>query len=207
MKYLHILFIFPARLFYYLNLIFCLFSILTFNQISTKEIKSFDENLTTKINNTTKNSDSFYIEHQHNYSSHRHHKNRLKKSENKASGNDNLIVQTQSGRIRGTSFYVDEHLDNQNKPSRIDAWLGIPFAEKPIGNLRFKRPVPIKGWDDILNATELPNSCYQLRDLVFENFPGAEMWNPNTNVSEDCLYLNIWAPYPRPRNAAVMVSF
>ena len=190
-----------------MNLIFCLFSILTFNQISTKEIKSFDENLTTKINNTTKNSDSFYIEHQHNYSSHRHHKNRLKKSENKASGNDNLIVQTQSGRIRGTSFYVDEHLDNQNKPSRIDAWLGIPFAEKPIGNLRFKRPVPIKGWDDILNATELPNSCYQLRDLVFENFPGAEMWNPNTNVSEDCLYLNIWAPYPRPRNAAVMVSF
>jgi acetylcholinesterase len=213
MKYIRqILFIFYPHLFYYLNLILCLLSIVTIIKVSTKEINFSDKNLIFKSNNndTKANSDFLYIEHHHNYSSHRHHKNntnRLKKSENKAGGGfDNLIVQTQSGRIRGTSFYVDEHLDNQNKLSRIDAWLGIPFAEKPIGNLRFKRPIPIKGWDDILNATELPNSCYQLRDLVFENFPGAEMWNPNTNVSEDCLYLNIWVPYPRPRNAAVMVK-
>ena len=141
--------------------------------------------------------------HYYNYTLHQH-RNRLKKNHAKS---DNLIVQTQSGRVRGITFYENEHFEkHENKTSRVDAWLGIPFAEKPLGNLRFKKPVPIKGWDDILNATELPNTCYQLRDSVFEDFPGAEMWNPNTNVSEDCLYLNIWVPYPRPRNAAVMVS-
>lgn len=212
------------------NLLLCLASILTFNQISAKQINKnnveVDLNLINKRNiisnngsNNNKNIiiDSFsYIQqkthnqnHHRSYGLHKHHKlyNRLKKSETKDSESEDLVVQTQSGRIRGVSFKVDEHLENKSNPSRIDAWLGIPFAEKPIGNLRFKRPIPIKSWDDVLNTTELPNTCYQLRDMVFENFPGAEMWNPNTDVSEDCLYLNIWVPHPRPRNAAVMVGF
>ena len=32
------------------------------------------------------------------------------------------------------------------------------------------------------------------------------MWNPNTKQSEDCLYLNVAVPVPRPNNSAVMVS-
>ena len=112
---------------------------------------------------------------------------------------EDLIVSTESGYIRGRTYLVDHHIQGYRqhypygrKKYRVNAWLGIPYAEKPVGNLRFKRPVPVKSWTGILNATEMPNSCYQLPDTVINDFPGVEMWNPNTNVSEDCLYLNIW---------------
>lgn len=129
--------------------------------------------------------------------------------------NDDLIINTANGKIRGKAFYTDHHIPrNTNrrnypfgrKKYRVNAWLGIPFAEKPINNLRFKRPIPIKNWDGILNCTELPNSCYQVQDTVIgPNFEGVELWNPNTPVSEDCLYLNVWAPHPMPKNSPVMV--
>lgn len=60
-------------------------------------------------------------------------------------------------------------------------------------------------WDYILNATKPPNTCVQIIDMVFGDFPGSTMWNPNTHLSEDCLYLNVVVPKPRPTNAAVMV--
>ena len=61
-------------------------------------------------------------------------------------------------------------------------------------------------WAGTKNAFKKPNSCVQISDTMFPGFPGAEMWNPNTDQSEDCLYLNIAVPVPRPNNSAVMVS-
>lgn len=87
----------------------------------------------------------------------------------------------------------------------VDAWYSIPYAQKPIGNLRFRHPRPMEKWDYIMNATAQPNSCVQIIDTVFGDFPGAMMWNPNTPLSEDCLYVNVVVPKPRPTNAAVML--
>ena len=83
---------------------------------------------------------------------------------------------------------------NTARKEPVDCWYGIPYAEPPIADLRFKHPRPIKRWAGVKDTTELPASCPQIIDSLFPDFPGATMWNPNTPLSEDCLYLNVVAP-------------
>lgn len=63
-----------------------------------------------------------------------------------------------------------------------------------MGDLRFRKPVPVEQQDETFPAKTLPNSCQQETYTTFPNFRGEEMWNPNTPISEDCLYLNLWIP-------------
>ena len=114
------------------------------------------------------------------------------------SNDDPLVVHTRKGKVRGKTMTA-------TTGKEVDAWFGIPYAQKPLGPLRFRHPRPAERWSGILNATTLPNSCVQILDTVFGDFAGATMWNPNTPLSEDCLYVNVVAPRPRPTNAAVMV--
>uniref|UniRef100_A0A915BGM0 Carboxylic ester hydrolase n=1 Tax=Parascaris univalens TaxID=6257 RepID=A0A915BGM0_PARUN len=76
----------------------------------------------------------------------------------------------------------------------VTEFFGVPFAEPPVGQLRFKKPKPKQPWRTPLNATKLPNSCVQSLDSYFGDFEGATMWNSNVPSSEDCLYLNIVVP-------------
>jgi len=62
------------------------------------------------------------------------------------------------------------------------------------GSLRFSSPVPVKPWTNVLDASQRPNSCMQEKIENFGEFRGADLLNPNTKVTEDCLYLNIHAP-------------
>lgn len=111
---------------------------------------------------------------------------------------DPLIVTTDKGKVRGITLTAPSG-------KKVDAWMGIPYAQPPIGALRFRHPRPIDKWQGVLNATKPPNSCVQIVDTVFGDFPGATMWNPNTELSEDCLYINVVVPRPRPKNAVVML--
>nr|AHJ25667.1 acetylcholinesterase type-2 [Sogatella furcifera] len=111
----------------------------------------------------------------------------LKESTGHTHHSDPPIVQTQSGAVRGMSKTV--------LGREVHVFTGIPFAKPPVGPLRFRKPVPVDPWHGVLDATTLPNSCYQERYEYFPGFEGEEMWNPNTNLSEDCLYLNIWVPH------------
>ncbi|XP_043476975.1 esterase FE4-like [Leptopilina heterotoma] len=86
------------------------------------------------------------------------------------------VVKIDQGILSGTNF--------QTKGNRlISAFLGIPYAEPPIGNLRFKNPLPAGKWNGILSAHQEGNSCAQ---VDFQN---------NINGKEDCLYLNVYTPY------------
>ena len=71
-----------------------------------------------------------------------------------------------------------------NKEQGLSAFLGIPYAAAPIGELRWKLPEPPKSWDGIRQATQFGAACPQRR----------ASWFPYIGWSEDCLYLNVWTP-------------
>lgn len=68
------------------------------------------------------------------------------------------------------------------------AFLGIPFAKPPVGELRWKAPEDVEPWAGNYPATSQPSACAQLTSI--QNSAGSE--------SEDCLYLNVWAPADAP---------
>uniref|UniRef100_A0AC35TLI0 Carboxylic ester hydrolase n=1 Tax=Rhabditophanes sp. KR3021 TaxID=114890 RepID=A0AC35TLI0_9BILA len=107
-----------------------------------------------------------------------------------------VLVKTKQGHIVGTeTTFLGE---------KVNSFLSVPFAEPPIGNLRFKVPLPKKIWNGTLKTQRLAPACFQGRDTYNETFWGSEMWNANTEIREDCLYMNIWAP-ANAHNLTVMV--
>ncbi len=75
---------------------------------------------------------------------------------------------------------------------KIVAFKGIPFAAPPVGNLRWKAPAPIVAWPDVRKAEEFGNSCVQ--NTAKERKPWTYEFMTHNQVSEDCLYLNVWTP-------------
>ena len=64
------------------------------------------------------------------------------------------------------------------------AWLGIPFAAPPVGDLRWRAPRPPDPWTDVREAVVRGSQCPQRRFLAGGGVAG----------DEDCLYLNVWSP-------------
>jgi para-nitrobenzyl esterase len=83
-------------------------------------------------------------------------------------------VRLELGSLEGTQF---------NSPQGA-AFLGVPYASPPIGELRWKPPQPAISWSGTRKATEFGAVCPQL----------PAKWLPYIAGKEDCLYLNIWTP-------------
>lgn len=94
-------------------------------------------------------------------------------------------VATQSGQLAGTTL-----------DGGIRAYLGIPFAAPPVGDLRWAPPKPV-AWTGVRNADRTGAECIQvLRPHNINHYFGEEP------TSEDCLYMNIWAPAATPAKLA-----
>ena len=70
------------------------------------------------------------------------------------------VVNTSSGVISG--FTQSVRLRNATVV-RVDTFLGVPFAQPPLGALRFRSPVPVAFWNGVRNATQWPNTCWQAK--------------------------------------------
>lgn len=84
-----------------------------------------------------------------------------------------------------------------NDDGAVHAFLGIPYAMPPVGDLRWKPPVPAAKWTGVRKATEFGPHCMQGKvfdDMVFRDAGG----------SEDCLSLNVWVP-AKPSGAKLPV--
>jgi para-nitrobenzyl esterase len=79
------------------------------------------------------------------------------------------------------------------KSGDIAIFKGIPFAAPPVGDLRWKAPQPAKSWTGVLKCEKFSASPMQRKPVPFMMWT-EEFITPPENLSEDCLYLNIWTP-------------
>jgi para-nitrobenzyl esterase len=73
-------------------------------------------------------------------------------------------------------------------------WQGLPFAAPPVGDLRWRPPVPAPRWDAVREALAPGAHCVQLPSP----FAGVDGDPRDVRGSEDCLYLNVYAPRFEP---------
>ncbi len=69
---------------------------------------------------------------------------------------------------------------------------GLPYAAAPVGELRWRPPIPPAPWQGVRQATAFAPGCPQ--QLPRERLPWTAPFMHQGSIDEDCLYLNVWAP-------------
>ncbi|EMD39462.1 hypothetical protein CERSUDRAFT_91971 [Gelatoporia subvermispora B] len=103
------------------------------------------------------------------------------------------------------SVTLDEGLVVGKRVNNTDRFLGIPYAQPPVGNLRFRQPQTVEPYKGVYNASQFGNLCPQDPEFTvaetslpyvqsFEERFNAMFPTPNVNQSEDCLNLDVYTP-------------
>ena len=75
-------------------------------------------------------------------------------------------------------------------------YFGVPFAKPPVGELRWKAPQALENWQGILKTTKFGPKPVQTE--VY-----GKMNSRLDTMSEDCLYLNVWAPSQKSKKKTI----
>jgi para-nitrobenzyl esterase len=103
---------------------------------------------------------------------------------------DSLTVRTAQGKVHGKTV----------SDGKVRAFLGLPYAAPPVGDLRWKAPEPPAKWKGVRESSQYGARCMQPRlfeDMVFQD----------VGQSEDCLYLNVFTPADAKKKSGLPVMF
>ncbi|MBQ6745955.1 MAG: carboxylesterase family protein [Bacteroidaceae bacterium] len=105
----------------------------------------------------------------------------------------NPVLTVEGGQIQGVK------LDS----SEVIVYRGVPYTAPPVGDLRWKRPQPVVAWEGVKVADTFSDGAMQRIRNPKDGQYGTEFHfrSDDPNYSEDCLYLNIWAPAYAPGHA------
>ncbi|KAK0144235.1 Pyrethroid hydrolase Ces2e [Merluccius polli] len=98
------------------------------------------------------------------------------------------LVNTKLGLLRGQYKAV------KGQEADVQTYFGIPFAKPPVGELRLAPPLPAEGWEGTKDATKQPFICIQNKVVLEGLMELLDMQVELPDMSEDCLYLNVFAP-------------
>ncbi|XP_031723922.1 carboxylesterase 3 isoform X3 [Anarrhichthys ocellatus] len=103
-------------------------------------------------------------------------------------GSVDPVVALKNGRIRG------QYVTVKGTERRVKQYLGLPFSRPPVGPLRLAAPQDTEPWEGERDCTHQPPMCIQDPELIVSVSRTMSMQYTPPELSEDCLYLNVYTP-------------
>ena len=96
----------------------------------------------------------------------------------------NPVITVSGGKIQGIASENPE----------VTVFKGIPYAAPPVGDLRWQAPQPVKPWEGVRTCDTFGPIAWQPGNAPGTFYGDEFYWEGTPEPSEDCLYLNVWAP-------------